>query len=282
LERSIDNVTAGSTNEVDVGSVVSCSKWFELELESRFLVALEVSGNTVKHDLSHQLDYANDLFFASKSLRGSPQVLAVCWMGINDCLSDRTDANDLEAIIEKIFEAMHDLYVKWKVRSFVIMDIPPLERSPGGVFWNLDSEKFDTWNEKLLQQARMFAKVDSKASVFVVSAHKIVSEILNYPNNFGLSNPDETEPSIASEGSSSGNSDDSTTSESSGSKDLSNSSSGEETDSEESINSFASGGPDPEESSDFGEIPDIWQDDIHLSSDAHRVFADRLLRVFDT
>lgn len=86
---------------------------------------------------------------------------------------------------------------------------------------------------------------------------------------------------FASEDSGSTRLDDSTTSEASDSEDLSNSSVGEGTDSEESIKSFASGELDLEESDNSGAIPEIWQDDIHLSSDAHRVFANRFLRIFD-
>jgi hypothetical protein len=43
-----------------------------------------------------------------------------------------TAADELEPIVEKLFDAMHDLYVKWKARSFLLIDVPPMERSPGG------------------------------------------------------------------------------------------------------------------------------------------------------
>jgi lysophospholipase L1-like esterase len=96
-----------------------------------------------------------------------------------------------------------------------------------GIFMNIEAERYDTWNEQLLGQAATFAKSASKALVFVVSAHRIISDILDHPEKFGFSNC-----------SRSGDDDD-------------------------------------------DEAQDVWEDDIHLSSAAHQVFADRLLKVFD-
>lgn len=53
---------------------------------------------------------------------------------------------------------------------------------------NIDAERYDTWNEQLLEQATAFADSASKASVFVVSAHKIICDILDNPEEFELSN----------------------------------------------------------------------------------------------
>jgi len=149
-------------------------------------------------------------------------------MGINDC--GGTDVDDLGAIVELIFDAMHDLYVKWKVRSFMLMDVPPMQRSPGGILMNIDAERYDAWNEQLLEQAETFANSASKASVLVVSAHHIISDILDHPGKFGFSNSSRDE-----------------------------------------------GSEEPFDDDD-GEARDIWGDEIHLSSAAHRVFASRLLK----
>jgi hypothetical protein len=74
--------------------------------------------------------------------------------------------------------------------------------------------------------------------VFVVSAHKIISDMLDHPEEFGLSN---FSGSGGSRGSSGGDTDD----------------------------------------GDDDQANEIWEDDIHLSGAAHRVFADRLLKLFD-
>ena len=51
-------------------------------------------------------------------------------MGINDC--GRTPSDDLEPIVEAIFDVLHDLYTKFLARNFVLIDVPPIDRSPGG------------------------------------------------------------------------------------------------------------------------------------------------------
>jgi hypothetical protein len=51
---------------------------------------------------------------------------------------------------------------------------------------NIDSERYDTWNEQLLEQATTFADSASNASVFVVSAHRIISDLLDHPKDYGL------------------------------------------------------------------------------------------------
>jgi len=188
-----------------------------------------VAGDTVEDDLGSQLGRLFKKFPTSESLENGDRTLCVIWMGINDC--GRTDADDLGAIVELIFDAMHDLYVKWKVRSFMLMDVPPMQRSPGGMLMNIDAERYDTWNEQLLEQAETFANSASKTSVFVVSAHYIISDILDHPEQFGFSNSSRDE------------------------------------------------GLEEPFDDDDGEARDIWGDDIHLSSAAHRVFARRLLKL---
>ncbi|KAF8068641.1 SGNH hydrolase-type esterase domain-containing protein [Lyophyllum atratum] len=141
-------------------------------------------GDTVEDDLASQLE----LFLRNSpiacSVEESNQALFVFWMGINDC--GRTDADELETIVERIFDTMHDLYVKWKARSFLLINVPPMQRSPGGKDMCIDAERYDTWNFELLRQAEDFAKTASNASVFVVSSHSIISEILDHPARYGL------------------------------------------------------------------------------------------------
>ena len=55
---------------------------------------------------------------------------AVLSLGINDC--GRTSSDELEPIVEAIFDTLHDLYVKVGARNFVLIDVPPINRSPGG------------------------------------------------------------------------------------------------------------------------------------------------------
>ncbi|KAF8055450.1 hypothetical protein FPV67DRAFT_1542034 [Lyophyllum atratum] len=141
-------------------------------------------GDTVEDDLASQLELFMRNSPVACTMEESNQSLFVFWMGINDC--GRTDADELDTIVERIFDAMHDLYVKWKARSFLLIDVPPMQRSPGGKDMCIDAERYDTWNFQLLQQAETFAETASKASVFVVSSYRIISEILDHPAGYAL------------------------------------------------------------------------------------------------
>jgi hypothetical protein len=52
------------------------------------------------------------------------------YLDITDC--GRTLPDELEQIVETIFDSLHDLYVKAGARNFVFVDVPPIDRSPGG------------------------------------------------------------------------------------------------------------------------------------------------------
>lgn len=58
--------------------------------------------------------------------------LSVVYLGINDC-GGRGD-NVLNAITTKLFDTLRDLYVKATARNFVLIDVPPFERTPQSTF----------------------------------------------------------------------------------------------------------------------------------------------------
>ena len=60
----------------------------------------------------------------------------VFYLGINDC--GRTCSDDLEPIVEAIFDVLHSLYTKFFARNFVFIDVPPIDRSPTGMFFPSD------------------------------------------------------------------------------------------------------------------------------------------------
>ena len=55
----------------------------------------------------------------------------VFYLGINDC--GRMPSDDLEPIVEAVFDVLHNLYTKFFARNFVLIDVPPIDRSPGGM-----------------------------------------------------------------------------------------------------------------------------------------------------
>ncbi|KAF9793250.1 hypothetical protein BJ322DRAFT_1033723, partial [Thelephora terrestris] len=117
------------------------------------------------------------------------------YLGINDC--GRTHSDDLEPIVEVIFDTMHDLYTKFSAKNFVLIDVPPIDRSPGAVeSSSVDDieERVQTWNELLRTQANDFAKGSSNATVFMFSSHHVLSEVLDEPLDLDFTEDDpETE-----------------------------------------------------------------------------------------
>ena len=59
----------------------------------------------------------------------------------------------------------------------------------------IDDERYTTWNTKLLRQAKGFATDASQASIFIVSSYAIISDNLDDPGTFGLSDCIEEENS---------------------------------------------------------------------------------------
>ncbi|KAF9651087.1 hypothetical protein BDM02DRAFT_961937 [Thelephora ganbajun] len=150
-------------------------------------------GATVEDDLSRQF-----LSF-TRGLRGVPldseRTTYFIYLGINDC--GRTPSDDLEPMVEAVFDILHDLYTKFSARNFVLIDVPPIDRSAGAMESNsIDDikERVRTWNELLRTQANDFAKGSIKATVFIFSSHHVLTEVLDKPLDFDFAEGDpETE-----------------------------------------------------------------------------------------
>lgn len=41
-------------------------------------------------------------------------------------------SDDLEPMVEAVFDVVHDLYITFLARSFMLVDVPPIDRSMGG------------------------------------------------------------------------------------------------------------------------------------------------------
>jgi len=91
--------------------------------------------------------------------------------------------------VEAIFDTLHNLYVKIGARNFVLIDVPPIDRSPGGK-GNLKcssliepsystediKDRIEAWNELLRSHAKEFAKGSKKATTLVFPSHQILTE----------------------------------------------------------------------------------------------------------
>ncbi|GJE89904.1 hypothetical protein PsYK624_060160 [Phanerochaete sordida] len=117
------------------------------------------------------------------------------FLGINDC--GATDADELAPAVERMVDALHDLYVRAAARNFVLVDVPPVDRSPQAVSSGCDgeiAERVRMWNDLLRAQAAEFAAGSAHASVILFSAYTTFADVLDDPEGFDLGEDDpETE-----------------------------------------------------------------------------------------
>ncbi|KAI6042905.1 hypothetical protein EDC04DRAFT_2655336 [Pisolithus marmoratus] len=129
-------------------------------------------GATAEDDLSKQLSHFFKVF--PKNSPSEPPVLDAdrsiyfVFMGINDC--GRTESCELESVIGCILNAVHELYVKAGARNFVLMNAPPIDRSPQAVdagFSGEIEERIEVWNELLQAQTMEFGTGNKEATVLL-------------------------------------------------------------------------------------------------------------------
>ncbi|EEB90652.1 hypothetical protein MPER_11112, partial [Moniliophthora perniciosa FA553] len=88
-------------------------------------------GSTAREDVTPQVARFLADYPADSSLRDdATEALYVIYFGINDC--GCTDEDELEPIIETLFDAVHVLFTKAGARNFLFIDVPPLDRTPAG------------------------------------------------------------------------------------------------------------------------------------------------------
>jgi len=128
---------SASVQEGDVGDftwpshVASLLAPFPLEVHD-----FALPGATAEYHLTGELAWFFKRF--SKKTQGDSETnildpdstTYVLFLGINDC--GKTEADDLEPITEVIFDTVHQLYIRASARNFIFIDVPPIDRSPGG------------------------------------------------------------------------------------------------------------------------------------------------------
>jgi lysophospholipase L1-like esterase len=112
--------------------------------------------------------------------------------------------------VEKVLDAAHELYVKAGARNFLILDVPPIDRSSRGAFpsrqcgklpdgcsvqamglTELMAPRYAAWNTLLSAHVSDFASSTPKANVFLFSQHHVLSRIIDGPDVYGLAGEDE-------------------------------------------------------------------------------------------
>ncbi|TFK28931.1 hypothetical protein FA15DRAFT_583293, partial [Coprinopsis marcescibilis] len=112
--------------------------------------------------------------------------------------TSRANPDSNLSFVERVFDALHDLYTRAGARSFVVVDVPPTDRSPSAINFEMSDEmegRICAWNTLLTKQAREFGTTYSEATLLLVSSHNILSDILDDPAKF-----DFTEDDVAAEG----------------------------------------------------------------------------------
>lgn len=88
-----------------------------------------LNGENTMYRTCHVVHQENT---AGNSLKAHNFGLAIVFfLGTNDC--GRTPSDDLEPVTEVVFDVLHHLYTKFNARNFVLIDVPPIDRSPGGM-----------------------------------------------------------------------------------------------------------------------------------------------------
>ncbi|EIW82317.1 carbohydrate esterase family 16 protein, partial [Coniophora puteana RWD-64-598 SS2] len=97
--------------------------------------------------------------------------------------------------VEAVSDALHSLYVKAGARNFVLLDVPPIDRSPQAV--NTSSVEdmrncVEIWNSLLQTHATQFGITYKEATVLVFSSHQVLTGVLDVPSKYGFSDHEPT------------------------------------------------------------------------------------------
>lgn len=132
----------------------------------------------------------------------------VFFLGINDC--GGIPGEDLSSLVEVLFDAIHQLYTSATARNFILVDIPPTDRSPAGKCSHIHlhhgwkhiiflltgcsaagttadiANRIKEWNESLVTYASNYASNNTQATVQVFSSNEVLSEVLDNPGAHGF------------------------------------------------------------------------------------------------
>ncbi|KZT70153.1 carbohydrate esterase family 16 protein [Daedalea quercina L-15889] len=122
--------------------------------------------------------------------------LFVTWVGINDC------AFATEQTIPKVIDNLFDLQEKLfeaGARNFLLIDVPPVHRSPGGRRGPAKttgdrSVRLELWNSLLREKAQQFASKHAQSTVLFFSSWATFSHALDDPATHGFEQKDTEAP----------------------------------------------------------------------------------------
>ncbi|KAF8591063.1 carbohydrate esterase family 16 protein [Ramaria rubella] len=105
--------------------------------------------------------------------------LFVTWIGINDCAAEM----DASSAIGNIFHLQERLYESG-ARNFLLIDMPPIHRTPVGLSNSEKPNKYEAWNEIL--HSSDFGSSHPDATTLVFSSWNTFTRILDDPVGHGF------------------------------------------------------------------------------------------------
>jgi len=108
----------------------------------------------------------------------------VSWIGINDMGENAP----IDATINQIMQQQQNLYALG-ARNFILINMPPWDRSPMGTSILGLSPKVLEWNAQLATTALAFSVQNTDASTLVFSSWDTFTGILNDPAHYNISDP---------------------------------------------------------------------------------------------
>ncbi|KAH7910328.1 hypothetical protein BJ138DRAFT_1153206 [Hygrophoropsis aurantiaca] len=150
-------------------------------------------GSTAEDDLKDQMEEFFDRFPKNTKPGDKPpldpdQTLYVLWLGTNDCGGL---FGDVEEIVGILFDdGLDELYTWSKARNFLLIDVPPVGRSPSASESISIPERCSNWNRLLKERAKSYVRENEHTSISVFSVHHVISDILDNPAEFGFEDVD--------------------------------------------------------------------------------------------
>lgn len=122
------------------------------------------------------------------------KTLVAFWIGINDINDSAKYAVDFPAFYDKLittlFESVQSVY-NVGYRSFLFMNLPPLDRTPGNVLKTAplpNTTMINWWDETLALHIDIFNKQDSRANAFGFDVNGFLNGVLDHPDKYGIKN----------------------------------------------------------------------------------------------
>ncbi|KAF8599471.1 hypothetical protein BDV93DRAFT_449194 [Ceratobasidium sp. AG-I] len=110
--------------------------------------------------------------------------LFVSWIGINDMGENAP----IDATIDQIMQQQQNLYALG-ARNFLLINMPPWDRSPMGTPIAGLGPKILTWNAQLAASALAFSVQNTDTSTLVFPSWDTFTGILNDPSHYNISDP---------------------------------------------------------------------------------------------